>query len=112
MIPDEAVEAAAYALYLDANPESEAQWFDLGFHEQDELLRAARQALEAAYPILLSHERQLTADAHRDAMVNRETAARLERAIACVLELAAPMRHMVASDEIRLAIDNALKENP
>lgn len=35
--------------------------------------RAARAALEAAAPHLLSGERQQTADAHRDAMVNRET---------------------------------------
>jgi dihydropteroate synthase len=39
----------------------------------------AKIILEAAAPILLSHERQLTADAHRDAIVNRDTVDRLER---------------------------------
>jgi hypothetical protein len=38
-----------------------------------------RAALEAAAPYMLSHERQQTADAHRDAIVNRDTADRLER---------------------------------
>ena len=52
-VSDEAVEAAAFALYLDANPESETQWFDLSFHEQDELIRRARPILEAAAPHLL-----------------------------------------------------------
>lgn len=51
-IPTEAVEAAAYALYLDAHPDTEDQWYDIGFHEQDELLRAAKAALEAAAPFI------------------------------------------------------------
>jgi dihydropteroate synthase len=39
----------------------------------------AKIILEAAAPILLSHERQQTADAHRDAIVNRDAVDRLER---------------------------------
>jgi hypothetical protein len=54
MIPDEALVAAAYALYRDANPDSELKWYDIGFHEQDELLRPARGALEAAAPYILA----------------------------------------------------------
>lgn len=42
----------------------------------------AKTALEAASPHLLSHERQQTADAHRDAIVNRDTVDRLERELA------------------------------
>lgn len=61
-ISDEAVEAAAYALYLDANPDSETQWFDIGFHEQDELLRASRAALEAAAPHILADAANLVAE--------------------------------------------------
>lgn len=49
-IPAQAVEAAAYALYLDANGDPEVQWFDITFHEQDELMRTATKALEAAAP--------------------------------------------------------------
>jgi hypothetical protein len=68
-ISDEAVEAAAKILFWqDDKPETMA-----------ECKKAARQLLAAAAPILLSHERQQTADAHRDAIVNRDTADRLER---------------------------------
>jgi len=41
-----------------------------------------RAALEAALPILLSHEREETGLAHVDAVVNRDTVDRLEREIA------------------------------
>lgn len=54
VIPAQAVEAAAYALYLDANPDTETQWFDITFHEQDELMRTATKALEAAAPHMLA----------------------------------------------------------
>lgn len=54
VIPEAAVEAAAYALYVDANPDTETQWFDITFHEQDELIRTATKALEAAAPHMLS----------------------------------------------------------
>lgn len=59
MISKEAIEAAAYALYVDANPGTEVQWFDIGFNEQDELMRRARLVLEAAalaspFPLWLS----------------------------------------------------------
>ena len=48
-------------------------------NEDEPYMTAMKRALEAAAPYMLSHERQLTADAHRDAVVNRETADRLER---------------------------------
>jgi hypothetical protein len=66
-ISDEAVEAAHMAWRAQAATEGTIFEYNL------------RAALEAAAPILLSHERQLTADAHRDAIVNRDTADRLER---------------------------------
>jgi hypothetical protein len=68
-ISDDAVEAAAKILFWqDEKPETMA-----------ECKKAARQLLASAAPILLAHERQLTADAHRDAIVNRDTVDRLER---------------------------------
>lgn len=54
MIPAAAVEAAAYALHLDAHPDTEVQWFDIGFQEQDELMRTATKLLEAAAPHMLA----------------------------------------------------------
>jgi hypothetical protein len=63
-ISDEAVEAANKA-----------------FRETALYDDALMNALEAAAPILLSHERQQTEDAHRDAIVNRDTADRLETEI-------------------------------
>jgi hypothetical protein len=84
-ISDEAVEAAARALvealkgdntgYVDASFPNDTTIDISGF----DLPAAVRTILEAAAPILLSHERQQTADAHRDAIVNRDTADRLER---------------------------------
>lgn len=59
MIPDEAVEEALARLPMDV----------LRYMDADDM----RRALEAAAPYLLSRERQQTVDAHRDAMVNRET---------------------------------------
>lgn len=50
-------------------------------NEDEPYMTAMKRALEAAAPYMLSHERQLTADAHRDAIVNRDTADRLEREI-------------------------------
>jgi hypothetical protein len=64
VISEEAVEAALEVFWA---------------NEDETYLIAMERALEAAAPILLSHERQLTADAHRDAIVNRDTADRLER---------------------------------
>jgi dihydropteroate synthase len=66
-ISDEAVEAAHEAWRAQAATEGSIFEYNL------------RAALEAAAPVLLSHERQQTADAHRDAIVNRDTADRLER---------------------------------
>jgi hypothetical protein len=76
-ISDEAVEAANDA-YTEALVDLRLREGG-GFKVVSQQRRALRAALEAAAPILLSHERQLTADAHRDAIVNRDTADRLER---------------------------------
>lgn len=77
MISDEAVEAAAEALW---EPNEHGDEWATEFPTYKDYLRAeARKALEAAAPYMLSHERQQTADAHRDAMVNRDTVDRLER---------------------------------
>jgi len=74
VIPDAAVEAAAEGLALQA-------WGDWAY-VPDALrrlfLRDARLALEAAAPILLSHEREETRLAHVDAVVNAETVDRIE----------------------------------
>jgi len=68
MIPDAAVEAAAARLailYSDAGDQlTDQEW--------------AREILEAAAPILLSHEREETRLAHVDAVVNAETADKLQ----------------------------------
>jgi dihydropteroate synthase len=71
-IPGEAIiaaEAAVFDAMIEYGPDGHTDGHD----------KIARAALEAAAPILLSHERQLTADAHRDAIVNRDTVDRLER---------------------------------
>jgi dihydropteroate synthase len=75
-IPDEAVEAAAKVLSADKISNHAG---DNAPQIIDACEKVARKVLEAAAPILLSHERQQTADAHRDAIVNRDTADRLER---------------------------------
>lgn len=71
-VPSESVYDAARAVYgdgFDGSPHKEAWLVDF------------RKALEAAYPSLLSHEREQTRLAHLDAMVNRETKrAELEKA--------------------------------
>jgi hypothetical protein len=51
----------------------------------------AREILEAAAPHLLSHERQLTADAHRDAIVNRDTVGYLQEKLDALSEWATAM---------------------
>lgn len=66
MISDDAYEAAARAVVGEFNYEENAPY-------------VAKLAIEAAYPILLSHERQQTADAHRDAIVHRDTADKLQQ---------------------------------
>jgi hypothetical protein len=84
-IGDEAVEALARVLAQEALVEADmagAGWDAENDSPEPFMPRArerARAYLEAAAPILLSHERQLTADAHRDAIVNRDTVDRLER---------------------------------
>jgi hypothetical protein len=64
-IPEEAVEAAARAMYAQDGGVGE---FNLGVYED-----YAAAMLEAAAPYMLSHEREQTRLAHIDAMVNRET---------------------------------------
>lgn len=72
-ISDEAVEAAAEAM---EDAALSLIGSDLGTTYRNDI---ARRTLEAAAPHMLSHEHQQTADAHRDAIVNRDTADRLER---------------------------------
>jgi hypothetical protein len=62
-IPEDAVQAALEARLSFSNQRG-----------MDNSANLMRHILEAAAPILLSHERQQTADAHRDAIVNRDTA--------------------------------------
>jgi len=58
-IPDEAVEAAGKAAWLDVDPEFEPEWESLTNPSRAEWLRMARAALEAAAPAL--REQFLTA---------------------------------------------------
>jgi hypothetical protein len=95
MIPAEAVEAAMEAYYANG---------------EEPFGTPMRAALEAAAPYMLSHERQQTADAHRDAMVNRETADKLQQTIDRVAELATNLgrkpEHQTTSRRIWQAILN------
>jgi hypothetical protein len=75
-ISDDAVEAAAKANY---EARTGKEWRFLDNFQRPIEISWMRRTLEAAAPILLSHERQLTADAHRDAIVNRGSVDRLER---------------------------------
>lgn len=80
MIPDEAVEAAAHALFeKELGRPMEAA--DEGLYAEDIIAcrEDARAALEAAAPHLLSHEREQTRLAHVDAVVNAQTVNRLEK---------------------------------
>jgi hypothetical protein len=77
MIPNDAVEAAALALF--ERDYGVDDWGITNEQVKAAYLDEARAALEAAAPHMLSHERQQTADAHRDAIVNRDTVDRLER---------------------------------
>lgn len=108
VIPAEAVEAAAKAI-ASANLRSKS-WDALNEEARNHFLRDARAAFEAAAPYMLSHERQQTADAHRDAMVNRETADKLQQTIDRVAELATNLgrkpEHQTTSRRIWQAILN------
>jgi len=66
VIPEEAVEAAVVAVQQET-------------YGADWAKRVATIAVKAAYPILLSHEREETRLAHLDAVVNAESVDRLER---------------------------------
>lgn len=115
MIPTEAVEALAAVLAQEAlvSADMDGHGWDAENDDPAPFMPRARERartyLEAAAPILLSHEREQTRLAHLDAMVNRGTASRLEQAITGVLELAAPQRHMVSAAEIREWIARALE---
>lgn len=75
MIPGAAVEAAARAHFERSTGLS---WCDEPAHMKRAALGDMRAALEAAYPILLSHEREETRLAHVDAVVNAETVGKLQ----------------------------------
>lgn len=64
---------AALVAFIDAHEAARKAWMENPGAESPHLERYIRSAIEAATPIMLSHERPQTADAHRDAMVNRET---------------------------------------
>ncbi len=76
MIPDEAIEAAARAIFERATFGTRTRDWDA--LERSHHIGQAREALEAALPTLLSHEREETRLAHLDAVVNAETVDRLE----------------------------------
>jgi dihydropteroate synthase len=94
-ISDEAVEAAANAIYDK----------DLGYRvNMSEAEAFAEAALKAAAPHLLSHERQQTADAHRDAIVNRDTVDRLEQELQRAKAEAWDEGHLVGSEDYGRAL--------
>jgi hypothetical protein len=82
MIPNDAVEAAAVALF--ERDYGVGDWGITNEQVKAAYMDEAKTALEYAAPYMLSHERQLTADAHRDAIVNRDTVDRLEEKLADV----------------------------
>jgi len=83
VIPDAAVEEVAAILY------------DIGEHQNTHTFEAvhailkedAARILEAAYPIMLSHEREETRLAHVDAVVNAQTADKIQATVDAVLAL-------------------------
>lgn len=79
MIPDEAVEAAARSMFGGL---TRTKWEDVGPFTKRSYHKIAREALEAALPTLLSHEREETRLAHLDAVVNAATVDRLEKRLA------------------------------
>jgi len=90
VIPEEAVEAAVKAHGRANNPKWDHPIF--GYQtfsdaQKGHLRDHARIYLEAALPLLLSHEREETRLAHIDAVVNAETASKHESAIDAVLAL-------------------------
>lgn len=100
VIPDTAVEAALMKLPLQSAP----------FVGRVEM----RAALEAAAPIMLSHEREQTRLAHVDAVVNARTVDKLNTAIERVEALCRDeearqtSKAYAAVDDIRAAILKAL----
>jgi hypothetical protein len=56
--------------------------------------RTVAAVLEAAYPIMLSHERKQTRLADQDAMVNRDTAEAQEKALEAILALHRPGEYL------------------
>jgi len=101
VIPEEAVEAAVNAHGRANNPKWDHPIF--GYQtfsdaQKGHLRDHARIYLEAAHPILLSHEREEARLAHVDAVVNAETVDRLEK------ELAEAREESVVSEERRVPI--------
>ena len=89
MIPEAAVEAAAVIIVQGDRGACECRRSIFDKHDVNppcstrrQAIRTARAALEAALPILLSHEREETRLAHVDAVVNAETVDRLEKELA------------------------------
>lgn len=76
MIPDEAIDEAAEMIRLELKNMT--------------IWEVAEAALEAAYPIMLSHEIKQTRLAHQDAMVNRQSANALQEVVDHILTLHQP----------------------
>ena len=81
MIPDAAVEAAARAAFERWHP---GRSWEASPELQEIFKREAILHLEAAAPLMLSHEREETRLAHLDAVVNAETVSKYESAIDAV----------------------------
>jgi len=86
VIPDAAVEAALSALFPDA---SEVRGFTRAVQEP-----IVRTILEAAYPHLLSHEREETRLAHVDAVVNAGTVSKYEAMVERVEAVCATVENL------------------
>lgn len=92
MIPDEAVEAAAKEM---ASRSMAISWDEIAPMVRQIRTKKMRAALEAAAPILLSHEREETRLAHLDAVVNAASVSKYEALV----------------DELRHISDNKTADN-
>ena len=115
MIPDAAVEAAAWVLYVEDHLWGEP-WETADAALQEKYRTRAIVALEAALPHLLSHEREETRLAHVDAVVNAESLSKYEAAVQALRELADNAERdrdyvkVVDAAAIHSAIDGALRD--
>jgi len=111
VIPDGTVEAAAEWLPHSGDCEARPERDCTCWQPRVNLMRAA---LEGAYPILLSHEREETRLAHLDAVVNAASLSKYEEAIQHLLDLADNAERdrgyvkVVDADAIHSAINDAL----